>query len=443
MVERKRLRKQIERRRLSPEARARLEEEVARPSTVRTYFTEAALKKLKRPEHGQVDYVERLKRGRNLVLRISYGGTRAWRVLYYVNAKPRVKTIGQYPDLKLKDARKAAEDFDPDAAAASAEAGSFREVAESWIKHYVAPKGLRSRDEIERQLSHYVYPRWERTPFFEIRRSTVNGLLDKVAEKHGRSQADAVLATLRAMMNWFQTRDENYVSPIVRGMKRDHRSADQRKRSRVLTDAEIRAVWNAAEGQFGGIVKLALLTGSRREKIAQMKWEDVADGVWTIRAEAREKGNAGALKLPRTALDVIEAQPEIDGNPYVFSGSLRGRRHKPAKPAGPPHFNAWSQRKAELDKRLPADMKPWVIHDLRRTARSLLARAGVSDRVAEAVLGHVIAGVEGVYNRHSYTEEKGEALAKLAALIEQIVNPPDRTNVVPLEARREASPRPA
>ena len=78
--------------------------------------------------------------------------------------------------------------------------------------------------------------------------------------------------------------------------------------------------------------------------------------------------------------------------------------------------------------------QPWTIHDLRQTARSLLSRAGVSSEIAERVLGHAIPGIEGVYNRHAYTKEKAEALAKLAAVIEQIINPPEQTNVVPLRA---------
>ena len=80
------------------------------------------------------------------------------------------------------------------------------------------------------------------------------------------------------------------------------------------------------------------------------------------------------------------------------------------------------QRKDELDERLP-EMPPWVIHDLRRTARSLMSRANVRPDIAERVLGHKIGGIEGVYDRHAYDVQKAEALNQLAALIESIVNP--------------------
>jgi integrase len=75
-------------------------------------------------------------------------------------------------------------------------------------------------------------------------------------------------------------------------------------------------------------------------------------------------------------------------------------------------------------------MKPWVIHDLRRTARSLMSRARIKPHISERVLGHAIVGVESVYDRHSYSDEKAEALEALAALVDRILNPSE--NVVPL-----------
>jgi integrase len=145
-----------------------------------------------------------------------------------------------------------------------------------------------------------------------------------------------------------------------------------------------------------------------------MRWDDISDGVWTIASEDREKGNAGQLKLPQLALDIMEAQPRIHGNPFVFASGTKK------------HFNSWSQRKDEFDEKLP-DIAPWVIHDLRRTARSLMSRkeANVRPDIAERVLGHAISGVEGVYDRHDYFEEKADAVNKLAVLIEKILNPPE------------------
>jgi integrase len=383
----------------------------------RTTFTERGVSTLPLPPMGQqADYFEKLRRGLTLTLRLSYGGSRSWRVGYYVNGKPKAKTIGHYPDIGVAAARKAAFSFDPKAATAAAEAGSFKDVAEKWLH---AKRKLRSLPQAERMLRVYVYPQWERMPFHSIRRGDVNALLDRL-EKHGLAQTDNVLATIRGIMNWFQVRDENYVSPIVRGMQRNEKKA----RDRILSDEEIRAVWNVCAGTYGNLLKLALLTGSRKEKLATLRWTDIVDGMWTVATEdeEREKGNIGKVKLPQLALDIINAQPRVSA--YVFPS--RG---------GP--FTSFSQCKARLDKKLPADMPGWVQHDLRRTARSLLARIGVQERHAEQVLGHKIKGVEGVYNRHKYLEEKSDALHKLATLIGQIINPPDTNNVVPMPVRTQ------
>jgi integrase len=386
----------------------------------RTVFTELSVRRQSLPAPGeQADFFEPLERGRSLGLRISYGGTKAWRVNYYINGKPRNKTLGRYPAMNVQAARKAARTFDPKAATAAAEAGSFKEVAEKWLHHHA--RHLRTRAQFERMLNSYVYPQWATRKFFEIRRGDVNALLDRLEDKHGLSQCDCVLSVLRSIMNWFATRDENYVSPIVKGMNRDKRSLAERSRKRILTDDEIRAVWNACDGTFGALVRLLLLTAQRAAKVTTMKWDDVADGVWTIHTEEREKGNAGRIRLPKMALDIIAAQPRIAGNPYVFAGRNGS-------------FNSSSQGKAAMDRKLPADMPGWVLHDLRRTARSLMAgpRLNVSRDVAERVLGHVVGGVEGVYDRHDYFDEKAAALSKLATLIEQIINPPSTTNVVEL-----------
>jgi integrase len=160
------------------------------------------------------------------------------------------------------------------------------------------------------------------------------------------------------------------------------------------------------------LLKTALLTAQRREKVATLKWDDVVDGVWEIASDKREKATAGRLPLPPMVREIIEAQPRLAGNPFVFAAG---------KGSGP--FNSFSQRKEELDSGLPKTMPHWTLHDLRRTARSLMSRAGVRPDLAERVLGHAIPGIEGVYDRHSYETEKGQALAALGALVGQVLDP--------------------
>jgi integrase len=189
-------------------------------------------------------------------------------------------------------------------------------------------------------------------------------------------------------------------------------STKERARDRTLTDPEICLVWRAAEanGSFGAFVRLLLLTAQRREKVATMRWQDVSvDGIWSIPSEAREKGNAVELKLPDIAVDILRALPRFADNPYVFAGR------------GGSHFSGYSKAKAALDAKVGDSVQPWTIHDLRRTARSLMSRAGIRPEVAERVLGHAIEGVAGTYDRHSYAEEKADAVKRLAGLIQNVV----------------------
>ena len=292
------------------------------------------------------------------------------------------------------------------------------EVAENWLRRHVEKNKHRTAAEMRRQVEKYILPYWRDRIFVEIKRADITALLDMIEDKHGPAMADAILTTLRSIAGWVQKRNDDYVPPFVRGMRRVPKEVHNR--SRMLRDDEIRRVWDAAGemGQFGAFVKLLLLTAQRRDKVAYLRWDDIdAKGVWTIRTEEREKGNPGTLQLPKLALDIIEAQPRFVGNPYVFAGkdghALRRN----------------SDSKIKLDAK--CGVEDWRLHDLRRTARSLMSRAGVSSEHAERVLGHAIGGVEGIYNRHAYDAEKADALRKLAGLVERIVDP--QANVVPLK----------
>jgi integrase len=275
---------------------------------------------------------------------------------------------------------------------------TFVDVAEVWLKRHVAAKGLRSAGEITRLLRAHVYPAWEGRAFLDIRRSDVAALLDEVEDDHGAVAADQTLATVRRIMNFHAIRTDEYAPPLVAGMRRTN--PKERARSRILSDDELRVLWKVAEGDgaFGAYVRVLVLTAQRRDKVASMRWTDVTDdGTWIIATAAREKGNAGELKLPSTALDIIQAQPWIGANPFVFpaSRSVKGEHGS---------MSGWTKRKRSLDAKLAAelpDMPHWQLHDLRRTARSLMARAGVPSDHAERVMGHARASsIESVYDRH-------------------------------------------
>jgi integrase len=300
-------------------------------------------------------------------------------------------------------------------------AETFAAVVANWLKRHVEANALRSSREIARLLAVHVLPVWQDREFTSIRRSDVAALLDHVEDHHSARQADYVLNVVRSVMNWYATRHDDYNPPIVRGMKRQKVAT----RARVLDDAELRAIWQAAErnGTFGAIVRMCLLTAQRSRKVAAMKWPDIENGAWSVPKEPREKDTGGTLVLPPMARTIVEAQPRLASNPHVFAG--RG--------SGP--YRGFSAGKVALDAQLAKETPQWQIHDLRRTARSLMSRAGVRPDIAERVLGHAIGGVEGIYDRHAYRDEKAHALARLAALVDGIVH--QRDNVLTMSKRRK------
>jgi integrase len=280
-------------------------------------------------------------------------------------------------------------------------------VAENWLRRHVENNKLRSARELRWIIDRLILPHVGNRVFTELKRSDIAELLDVVEEEHKASTADHVFSTLRSIASWVQKRDDDYASPFVRGMRRV--TKDQHSRARILSDDEIRKLWADTEdtGPAGAVLRIALLTAQRKSKIMGMRWQDLSGDIWTIRTEAREKGNAGALKLPKAALDLIKKQPRYAGDERVF------------------HLGATKLFESN------AAIGGWRIHDLRRTARSLMSRAGVQSEHAERVMGHVIRGVEGTYDRYSYDAEKAMALEKLTALVERIVNP-SADNIVAL-----------
>lgn len=229
-------------------------------------------------------------------------------------------------------------------------------------------QGNNHRARNPRQSSQSQLPVWAGREFESIKRSDVAALMDRVEDSAGPVAADRVLTILSSIFSWYAARNDDYNSPIVRGMRLSN--TKERARDRILSDDEIRLIRSKAEGTFGDLVRMLLLTGQRRDKVASMKWDDVSvDGVWSVKnGVKREKGTGGELVLPTMALDIIRARPRC------FPG-----------PSGASYSRTYDRAKRALDRAI-GPLPQWQLHDLRRTARSLMSRAGVRDEHAERVL---------------------------------------------------------
>ena len=288
---------------------------------------------------------------------------------------------------------------------------SFGSVVVEWIARKAEAEEFRSLPEIKRQLTKNILPQWNDLEITSIGKTAISALLDKIQDECGARQADWCLTVIRMILRWHASRVDGYNPPLFIGMRRQ--SPKKQRRSRTLEDHEIRRVWAAAEvsGTYGALIKMLLLTGQRLDKVLSMTWADLLDDktVWKIRTESpREKAHGGTLQLPLLARSILVNLPRFAKNPYVFAGR-KGR------------ISGMGRAKARFDK--ISDASGWALHDLRRTARTLMPRAGVTSDIAERVLGHAMPGIRGVYDWHSYAGEKADALQRLARLVEDIIRP--------------------
>ena len=349
-------------------------------------------------------------------LMVTSAGHKSFVVQYRAGKQSR--RLSLKPNLKLGEARKeakaklgeVAKGRDPLAERRKAEAAAedtLRAICESYFKR--KGKELRTAGERQSALTRLVYPVLGAKPINEIKRSDLTKLLDRIEDRNGPVMADRTLAYLRCVFVWHATRSDDFRSPITRGMTRT-RPAD-RARKRTLDDDELRAVWKATgdmHNAFGPLVRFILLTAARRDEAAHMRRDELEGNLWTIPA-ARYKGNHDhVIPLSSAAQAIIGALPVIDNGKLVFT-------HDGRRPVG-----GFSKFKARLER--ASSTSGWTLHDLRRTARSLMSRVGVNSDHAERCLGHVIGGVRGTYDRHEYLDEKRIAFEALAAQVERIIN---------------------
>jgi integrase len=361
-------------------------------------------------------------------VRVGATGVRSFVLNYQLRGREYRYTIGQHPTwTALRAVREARElrqridkgenPLDARAPAPKVEAPKLvADVIEDFIRRHVST--LRTARSVESALRRLVLPAIGAIPIYELRRRHIAAMLDTIEERQGAVQASHVVAYVTKAFNWWATRDDEFTSPMIRGMARS-KIADH-ARDRTLSDDELRAIWAQLDGAgtFGAIVRVLLLTACRRSEVAGMRRSEIdAQGVWTIPAARYKTKRPHQLSLPVEVLAIVEARPAGD---VVFANAT-----------GSP-FNAWDNPKKALDA--ASGVTGWTLHDARRTAKTLMQRAGVRPDISERVLGHAMGTVEATYDRFSYIEAKREALEKLAAMVEQIINPAPAGNVVAFSA---------
>lgn len=380
-------------------------------------------------------------------VRISDRGTKSFVLMarYPGSSNPARRTIGHYPTVSLAAARATASQWrewiavgkDPAVeierqriAEAQKRATTFAAVCEDFIRDKLP--GERKAREVERDIRRVFISAWGKRPITDILPLEVRNLVKAYKDDGKPYQAHNLLGYARRIFNWAINQHCYGVeaSPCDRLKPKDI-IGEKRARSRVLSDAELRAAWKASEGldyPYGPLFQLLMLTGTRRSEVAEAKWSefDLVKKIWTIPAERMKAVAAHLVPLSDDAIAVLNSLPRFKSGDCLFSTTY-----------GKIPVNSFHKAKATLDAAMLAELNgaklpPFVVHDIRRTVRTQLsAIPNVSDLVRELVIGHTKPGLHKVYDQYAYLDEKRFALDAWAARLRSIIEP-QRANVIEL-----------
>jgi len=370
-------------------------------------LSDLTVKRLKPPTNGQVDIFDAGYPG--FALRVSYGGGKSWVYFYRIGGRLRRRSLGTYPAVTLAEARQLWRDakhqvsLGRDPGWQRASDLNFESVAREWLKRDQADK--RSLKEVTRIVEKELIPEWGQRSIRDIRRHDILVLSDRIADRGATTMARRVMAYVHRLFRWAKSRDLIESNPATDLPKPGREVA----RDRVLTDAELAAVWKAAVEigwPYGPAAQLLILTGARRAEIAELKWSEIHGNTIKLSGARTKNAEPHDMPLSEQALDVLSRMPRIAGSEYVFGKPLRS--------------GAWSNAKIKFSA---AKIQPWRIHDLRRTVSTGMNELGTEPHIVEAVLGHTVKGVAGVYNRAKYEAAKRAALKAWGAHVMALVQP--------------------
>lgn len=338
-------------------------------------------------------------------MRVTKTGQKTFFVMCRDKDKQRRISLGRYPLVTLAEARDAAQEKlrlvtqGHSLEVKKQESISLQTVFESFVEIHIKKKN-KDWKVAEARLRNTLVAEYGSIDIRNISREHIITLLDKTVARNAPTQANRIHAGSSKFFRWAAERGYIENSPMLYLTK----PSKENPRDRVLFDDELRLVWNASENMtypFGPLLQILILTGQRKGEVAGMKWSEInfKEKVWTLPKERAKNGQAHSVPLTNHVLKILESVPRFLHSDYVFTTT------------GKTPVSGFGKIKSRLDEK--TEVKDWILHDLRRTVASGMARLKVAPHVVEKILNHVsgtFSGVAGVYNRYGYDDEKREAL---------------------------------
>lgn len=386
---------------------------------MRVTFTEQRVRAFAAPTKDGPERLEYRDTGcPNLVLRVGRTGSRTYALRFHHNGRERIKTIKNADQIGLADARKVAR-----ALLAATAAGKdiqregilFKVALRDFEKLYLKRNNLRSADEVSRMLRRHVLPKLGNKFVHELAKRDVFRITDKLIDQKKLATANYIHSSLRSFFTFCVDRDLIAASPML-GMKRP---AKIEARKRVLGPEELWAVWKATGGPVTAhstIVRLLMLTLARRDEVAGARWDEFNGDqtVWTIPGTRTKNKQQHVIPISMLAREILirwYGATHDHNSEFVFPS--RGWRGE--------SFSGFSKAKKELDQAIRAKfmlLKPWRLHDLRRSGATYLEEQNVPPRVIQKLLNHKSGGgvtaVGEIYLRAQHEDALRAAVRRLA-----------------------------
>ncbi len=380
-----------------------------------------------------------------LVLRVTPNGVKTWCLRYRIQGQARRLTLGSHESLTIKQARAEAKKklyavatgHDPSADKRTAAATSGRTV-EALVHAYQQHTEpiLRTWQRNHWRFRRHILPHFKHLAVTDVTRRDVRAVVEAIAHKGNPTEANRVLSLLSSLFKYGVRRDwleSNPASEI-------ELAETGPSRARVLTEEEIRAFWQFCDHEPPAVslfLKIRLLTAQRCGELLSLNWTDVESKgdqfiAFTFAPESTKNGRAHRVPVPPFVSDLLKALPRLDHR--VFPGRANGR--------GKRYYEDAAGRVADRMTTLAKLQNPTAEvdirgHDLRRTAATYMAQAGVPPADISRVLNHAEGGPKAtqVYQRYTFDKEKRVALETLARVIQGILEDKPQSDVVPFARR--------
>jgi len=371
-------------------------------------------------------------------IRVAPTGKKTFVLMYRFNGKARMMSLGQYPIISLATGRikaaqakeKLSQGVDPGkeqlaVKAANKGAPTVSDLSQEFLEKWCKPN-KRSWMFDQRALTKDILPIIGKKKAADVTRRDIVLLLDRIVDRGAPALAGRTLAVVRKMFNFGVGRSIIDASPCVAVPT----PSKPKQRDRVLSESEIRSFWNGLENIGATIpVKLALkfqlATGQRRTEISKARWDEIDESEkwWTIPGETSKNGLPHRVAISPFARGILKEAKDIsNGSPWIFPS-----------PKGGDHVMGQSLYHAIFVNQEIFGIKHFTTHDLRRTAASHMASAGIPRLVIKKILNHAESDITAVYDRHSYDLEKKKAMNTWSRKLEAIITGESSGKIIKLK----------